>query len=360
MEWVVTTGRTVEEAKDAALDELGVDEVDAEFEVLEEPRQGLFGRQRGEARVRARVRPTAPRPKADRRDRRRRGRGGDTADDSNTRSVSELAAVATAKDQAEPKADDTGAAGGAAADASQRAGRRRRRGGGGGSKGGSGGTRDDNGSDDEVPQDVDANGGTSVAEEQLSMGEQGEAGRQFIDGLLHAFGVSADTQVELIDSDTVEIRVDGPELGLLIGPKGQTLQAIQELTRTAVQRRSVARTGRILVDVAGYRVRRREALERFTRQVAADVLTSGVQRVLEPMSAPDRKIVHDTANDIPGIRTASEGEEPQRRVVIIPGDAADGADAAAGADAAEAGGAAAEAGGAAEAGPEPGTSAEVS
>src|SRR5581483_4641541 len=70
MEWVTTTGRTVEEAKDAALDELGVDEVDAEFEVLEEPRAGLFGRQRGEARVRARVRPTAPRPKVERRNRR--------------------------------------------------------------------------------------------------------------------------------------------------------------------------------------------------------------------------------------------------------------------------------------------------
>ncbi len=72
MEWVVTTGKTLEEAKDAALDELGVDEVDAEFEVLAEPRQGLFGRQRGEARIRARVRPTAPRPKTDRRDRRRK------------------------------------------------------------------------------------------------------------------------------------------------------------------------------------------------------------------------------------------------------------------------------------------------
>ncbi len=69
------TGRTVEEAKDAALDELGVDEADAEFEILEEPRQGLFGRQRGEARVRARVRPTAPRPKVERRDRKRRSPG---------------------------------------------------------------------------------------------------------------------------------------------------------------------------------------------------------------------------------------------------------------------------------------------
>ena len=74
MEWVETTGRTTEEAKDHALDQLGVDESDAEFEILEEPRPGLFGRIRGEARVRARVRPTAPRPKAERRDRRDRRR----------------------------------------------------------------------------------------------------------------------------------------------------------------------------------------------------------------------------------------------------------------------------------------------
>src|SRR3954470_7799112 len=72
MEWVETTGRTVEEAKEAALDQLGVAEDDAEFEIVEEPRVGLFGRLRNEARVRARVRPAIPRPKEDRRDRRRR------------------------------------------------------------------------------------------------------------------------------------------------------------------------------------------------------------------------------------------------------------------------------------------------
>ena len=74
VEWVETTGKTVEEAKDAALDQLGVDEQDAEFEVVEEPKTGLFGRTRGEARVRARVRPTQPRPKVERRD--RRGKAG--------------------------------------------------------------------------------------------------------------------------------------------------------------------------------------------------------------------------------------------------------------------------------------------
>src|SRR5579862_9312268 len=79
MEWVETTGRSVEEAKEAALDQLGVDEQDAEFEIVEEPRFGLFGRLRAEARVRARVRPTKPRPKEERRERRGRLRAGGDA-----------------------------------------------------------------------------------------------------------------------------------------------------------------------------------------------------------------------------------------------------------------------------------------
>ena len=85
MQWVEVTGRTVEEAKESALDQLGVDEQDAEFEILEEPKSGLFGRLRSEARVRARVVPTSPRPKVERRERRRgggsreRGGGGGSA-----------------------------------------------------------------------------------------------------------------------------------------------------------------------------------------------------------------------------------------------------------------------------------------
>jgi spoIIIJ-associated protein len=162
-----------------------------------------------------------------------------------------------------------------------------------------------------------------MPDEELSLDEQGRVAEEFLVGLLERFGIPVTTSTAVIEEDTIEVRVEGSELGLLIGPKGQTLQAVQELTRTVVQRRSVARTGRILVDISGYRMRRREALERFTRQVAEDVRTSGVQRVLEPMSAPDRKVVHDTANDIAGVRTLSEGEDPNRRVVIIPGSGAE-------------------------------------
>ena len=75
------------------------------------------------------------------------------------------------------------------------------------------------------------------------------------------------------------------------------------------------------IDIAGYRERRREALSRFTEQVVAQVVSSGEPRALEPMSAADRKVVHDTVNSLSGVATRSEGEDPFRRVVILPADA---------------------------------------
>ena len=86
-----------------------------------------------------------------------------------------------------------------------------------------------------------------------------------------------------------------------------------------LQRRLTGRhDGRVRIDVSGYRERRREALARFTEQVAKQVKESGVQNALEPMGAADRKIVHDTANEIEGVSTISEGDDPRRRVVILP------------------------------------------
>ena len=78
------------------------------------------------------------------------------------------------------------------------------------------------------------------------------------------------------------------------------------------------RTGRLLLDVSGYRQKRKEALERFTSKVAEDVLASGTATALEPMSSADRKIVHDAVNGIDGVTTTSEGEDPRRHVVIHP------------------------------------------
>ena len=153
---------------------------------------------------------------------------------------------------------------------------------------------------------------------QEPAGDAGEVGEEFLNGLISAFGVRGSVSRNLLDDgDTLELAVAGDDVGMLIGPRGATLSAIQELTRTVAQRRA-GDGPRIVVDVAGYRKDRREALERFTREVAAQVVASGVVRVLEPMPPADRKVVHDTVNTIDGVSTTSEGEEPRRRVVIQP------------------------------------------
>lgn len=143
---------------------------------------------------------------------------------------------------------------------------------------------------------------------------------EFLEGLVEAFGFASTVTTSVIEDDeAVDAAVEGGDLGLLIGPKGQTLQAVQELARSVVQRRMPGeRHGRIRIDVAGYREKRRVALEKFAAEVADAVIASGEQRALEPMAPPDRKIVHDAINAIDGVRTLSEGEEPRRRVVILP------------------------------------------
>lgn len=274
MEWVETTGRTLEEAQDAALDQLGVDELDAEFEVLEEPKLGLFGRIRSEARVRARVRPNLPPHKDERRSRRRRGA---TADSASTAESSPAPAHPAAGTEPEHR----------------RVANRP--------------SRDRQGEQMETRTDKD-----------VPMEDQAAAAKNFLAGLVDAIGGAAAVEIREIDEQTVEVAVVGDGLGLLIGPSGATLAAVQDLTRTAVQRTTGGRNGRIMVDVGGYREKRRSALERFTRHVAGQVLESGERKVLEPMSAADRKVVHDTVNTIDGVATASEGEEPRRHVVIEP------------------------------------------
>jgi spoIIIJ-associated protein len=319
MEWVLTTGKSLEDAKDAALDELGVDEADAEFEILEQPRQGLFGRVRGEARVRARVRPTAPRPKLDWRDKRRKN--GEAA---------RLARAAPAtRNRAEVPSDGPSREPVPAVARSEGGPTRRRRARRGPDEGSAGplqpaaqtqdGEQPSPGPRTSVSgRSISKDKELAVSEDTLTLVEQGELAREFLVGLMASFGAPSDISVADVGDDTLEVRVTGPDLGLLVGPKGATLAAVQDLTRTVVQRRTPSRSGRLVVDVAGYRQRRRAALERFTRQVAADVIAAGVAKALEAMTAADRKVVHDTATQIQGVRTLSEGEEPRRRVVILP------------------------------------------
>lgn len=156
-----------------------------------------------------------------------------------------------------------------------------------------------------------------TTEHEIPIEEQAEAAEVFTQGLVDTFQLGARAK-SVIDDDVVVVEVTGDNLGLLVGPKGATLHAIEELVRTVVQRQTDGHGVRIHVDVAGYRAKRREALADFTRSLADKVLETGRPQALEPMSASDRKVVHDTASEIDGIATASEGEDPRRRVVLRP------------------------------------------
>jgi spoIIIJ-associated protein len=283
MEWVETTGTDLNAAKERALDQLGVADGEAEFEIVSEAKAGIFGIGKADARVRARVKPRQPRAKAEGRRKRPQGnkRGGKSNDRNGGRS------------------GDGQSKGGQGKGGQKRDGQ---------SKGGQGksGKSADHGKRKE-----------SVVTERMDVEEQSEVAVEFVQGLVDGFGVDGTATVD-VDEETLTVNVAGEGLGLLVGPQGATLRSVEELTRTVLQRRADGRKyHRIRVDVGGYKQRRREALEGFTQDLAAKVQDDGVSRALEPMAAPDRKIVHDTVIEIDGVETVSEGEEPRRRVVLV-------------------------------------------
>ena len=342
MEWVEITGRSVEEAVEAALDELGVDETDLEFEVLEQPKAGLFGRIGGSpARIRARVRPVS-REKPGEGQRRNRRQGNRSRGGSRPASGTKGPPRDTDADRADDSVDATATVGEAGAGSTPR--RRRRGGRGRGSSGGTGGLGSAGGQRGEArpPRERtnsearpggaqraggDANGRSTggsgegeqmdTMESDLSVEEQAAIAESFATGLVDAFDLGAEVTV-VIEDEAILVSVDGSSVGLLVGPKGATLTAIEELVRTVVQRQTDGHGARINVDVGGYRAKRREALIAFTQEIAEKVLESDRPMALEPMSAPDRKTVHDAAAEIEGVATESDGEEPRRRVVLRP------------------------------------------
>jgi spoIIIJ-associated protein len=303
MEWVETTGRTIAEALDTALDELGVDEDDVEYEVLAEPKSGLFGRiGSSEGRIRARVKPLS-REKPGERQRRKGGRGS-----SRPRGEGNRGGESNRSGGATARATGTAPAGNGSGGSSAP---RRRRGSRGRSQSGAAAATDSR-------NPTEQRGSTVETEHDVPIEEQAEAAEVFTQGLVDAFELGAVAKSTIDDEDVVLVDVTGDNLGLLVGPKGATLHAIEELVRTVVQRQTDGRGVRIHVDVAGYRAKRREALADFTHQLADKVLDTGRAHALEPMSAADRKVVHDTASEIDGVVTESEGEDPRRRVVLRP------------------------------------------
>ena len=288
VEWVEVRGISVEVAEKAALEELGIeDKARAEITVLREPQRGFLGIGRQDAIVRV---------KLSRKRRGKRSRGGRKRKSSRQArprpveaSKKERSGVATAAKQKEAR------------------GRRSSR-----ATKSSGGTRKPTGSQ------VAEREGRTVAGDDLAervLGdEQAAVVKDFLSGLLAEFGLEGRVETRF-DGRILHADVLGEQTEALIGAKATVMQAVHELTKTVVQRKT-ARNCRLRLDIAGYGQRRRKALAIYAGRLASQALDEDGEIMLEPMNAADRKVVHDAVAAVDGVRSYSEGAEPRRSVVI--------------------------------------------
>ena len=148
----------------------------------------------------------------------------------------------------------------------------------------------------------------------LSIEKQAEVTRDFLEGLVDAYGLEGDVATK-IEDDVIIADVSGDQTEALVGIRGSVRSAIHELTRTVLQRYS-ADTARLRLDIAGYGERRRKALAIYADQLIEQLMEEGGEIMLEPMSPADRKVIHDAASANDAVTSYSEGEPPRRYVVL--------------------------------------------
>ena len=307
MEWIETTGSTVDEAKDRALDRLGIAEDDMQFEIIDEGSSSVFRLKRKEARLRARVKPVSTRSKTpDRRSRNNKksknnknDKSGSVRNKNNNNSKKAESKSKTTKNiNNKPDKNET------------KTGKKRDN----NTKSSKKGTSNSN--------SVSTNK-ASVEEkkDKMDLEEQAEITEDFVSGLLEKMGLQARV-VSSIEDNRAIVQAQGLNLGLAIGPRGETVRAITQLSHTMIQRLSDGDAeGKLTVDIGGYRERRRTFLAEFAVNQANDVLDGGHSIALDPMNASDRKVVHDAISELEGVTTRSEGSDYDRHVVIFVDDA---------------------------------------
>ena len=145
---------------------------------------------------------------------------------------------------------------------------------------------------------------------------EGDVAGDYLERLLDLLDYDGDIDLD-VEAGRAIVSIDGGEdLEKLVGPRGTVLEALQELTRLAVQQETGSRS-RLMLDIAGWRADRREELRELGRTTAETVLSSGERVRLQPMSPFERKVVHDAVATVSGVMSESEGEDPKRRVVIF-------------------------------------------
>jgi len=177
----------------------------------------------------------------------------------------------------------------------------------------------------EAPADIQSDESVEAAEDaresdaspsESDLFRESEIAADYIEGLLDILDYDGDID-ELVQNGRPIVEVVGGRLQSLVGTRGATLEAIQELSRLAVYRQTGA-PSRLLIDVGGFRANRRKELTAVAKNAAEKVKEYGESVRLEPMSAFERKCVHDVINAMAGVESESEGIEPSRRIVIRP------------------------------------------
>lgn len=166
---------------------------------------------------------------------------------------------------------------------------------------------------------VPAEAAEAAASHAAATEEPGQAGdaRGLVSRIVTTLGVDADVEARE-EAEAIVVTCSGPDVGLLIGRHGQTIDAIQYLLNAVGWRAYGEERKEVVVDAAGYRARRRATLEALAFRVAERVRASGEPEELEPMTAVERKVVHLHLKEVAGVGTTSEGTEPNRYVVVVP------------------------------------------
>jgi spoIIIJ-associated protein len=161
----------------------------------------------------------------------------------------------------------------------------------------------------------DAGGAAGTGGDSLLVRE-GDIAADYLERLLDIADYDGDIDLD-VENDRAVVAIVGTDLKALIGPRGETLDALQELTRLAVQQQTGNRS-RLMLDVSGHRQARREHLRKLAAETAEQVQAGGEPVRMSPMNPFERKVVHDAIAAIDGVTSESEGEEPRRRVVVLP------------------------------------------
>lgn len=264
MEIIEVRAKTVELAKQAALEELGIEDHDrVEWEILQEPARGFLGMGRQDAIVRAKRKP----PK------RRRSRGGRGGRGAKTRAAK---ATAGAPKKKNPRAP-------------QERGPSRQR-------------KNPNRSKEQK------------GKARSSIQEQAQVADDFLAGLLKAIAVNGEVKARH-QKDLIVAEIEGEDTEMLVGQRGSGIEALHTIAKSVIKRKTSG-GARLRLDVAGYGRRRREALAIYAAGLVEQVTAEGGELMLEAMNAADRKVIHDTVSKHENVRSFSEGEAPQRYVVI--------------------------------------------